>query len=243
MILRNLQIRCINLEGSLDRWKHVKNTFGDVKRIPAVDGLQWASGDFDQVGRPLWGANPGNAHFGVTAGFVLFPTTYGCNLSHLKAMRDFLASGEEWTIIIEDDTEPVGDLTAIEVPDDTDWFYLIGSSHPGGRLYIWPDNTVFLPRTLAAYALSRKAAKLAIQAMEPKHYFQTDWQIPARCFNSMRQSPFKTPNWPELPNRINAYGQRESIIQHSPLAARSTFTKDGLKPWIPKGLTMENLER
>jgi hypothetical protein len=151
-------------------------------------------------------------------------------------MEHFLATDEQWTIIIEDDTEPVGDLSEIEVPDDCDWYYLIGSSHPGCRLSLYPDGQVRAPRTLGAYALSRRAAELAILAMQPIQYFQTDHQIPLRCFESTLRGNWVIPDWPELPYRIKTYGQQESIIRHSEYASVSTFTIDGRKPWIPASM-------
>lgn len=235
MQLRNLKIRCINLDRSSDRWEHISLVFRDLIRIPAVDGMQWSDGTFDKDGRPRWGSIPGNVDFSFRH-FHMFPATYGCNCSHLKAMEDFLSTDEPWTIIIEDDTEPVGDLSTIEVPDDCDWYYLIGASHPGCRLSLYPDGQVRSSRTLAAYALSRRAAELAILAMQPIQYFQTDHQIPLRCFKSTSRGNWAMPDWPELPYRIKAYGQQESTIRHSAHASVSTFTIDGRKPWIPESM-------
>jgi hypothetical protein len=237
MILCNLAIRCINLDRSKDRLEHVVSAFLglDMIRIPAVDGLQWADGTYDKNGKPNWKTLPDDIDSSFEY-FRMFATTYGCNLSHIKAMRDFLDSDEGWGIIIEDDVEPVGDLTEIEVPDDCDWYYLIGSSHPGCRLSLYSDEQVWASRTLGAYALSRRAAELAIIAMKPIQYFQTDHQIPLRCFESTLRGNWAMPNWSELPYRIKAYGQKESIIRHSEHASVSTFTRDGRKPWIPESM-------
>lgn len=235
MILQDMKIRCINLDRSTDRWEHVSSAFHDLIRIPAVDGMQWSDGTFDEEGRPCWGDIPEDMDMS-SRHFKMFPTTYGCNCSHLRAMEHFLATDEQWTIIIEDDTEPVGDLSEIEVPDDCDWYYLIGSSHPGCRLSLYPNGQVRAPRTLGAYALSRRAAELAILAMQPIQYFQTDHQIPLRCFESTLRGNWVIPDWPELPYRIKTYGQQESIIRHSEYASVSTFTIDGRKPWIPASM-------
>jgi hypothetical protein len=234
MILNNLKIRYINLDRSIDRLEHVVSAFRglDLIRIPAVDGMQCADGSYDEVGRPNWGSLPDDVDPSFEH-FQMFATTYGCNLSHHRAMEDFLATEELWTIIVEDDTEPVGDLNAIEVPDNCDWYYLIGANHPGGRLALYPDGQVRSSRTLAAYALSRRAAELALLAMRPIQYFQTDHQIPLRCFESTLRGNWAMPAWEELPYRLKAYGQRESIVKHSRHAAVSTFTIDGRKPWIP----------
>jgi len=235
MILQNLKIRCINLDRSKDRREHVSSAFCDLIRIPAVDGMQWSNDSFDEHGRPSWGDVPEDIDPSFRH-FKMFPTTYGCNCSHLRAMEHFLATDEQWTIIIEDDTEPVGNLSVIEVPDDCDWYYLLGASHPGCRLSLYPDRQIRASRTLGAYALSRRAAELAILAMRPIQYFQTDHQIPLRCFESILRGNWAMPDWLELPYRIKAYGQRESIIRHSAHASVSTFTIDGRKPWIPASM-------
>jgi len=103
MILQDMKIRCINLDRSTDRWKHVSSAFRDLIRITAVDGMQWSNGSFDEQGRPYWGDVPKDMDPSFRH-FKMFPTTYGCNCSHLQAMEHFLATDEQWTIIIEDDT-------------------------------------------------------------------------------------------------------------------------------------------
>jgi hypothetical protein len=238
MILRNLKIWCINLDRSQDRWDHVVGAFGpDVIRVPAVDGLVLSDCTYDDEGRPNWRLIPKNVD-PTFKYFKMFPTTYACNLSHREAMFRFLGTDNDWCVIIEDDTEPVGDLSEIEVPNDCDFFYLIGSSHPGCRLSLYPDGQVHGFRTLAAYVLSRRAAALAIDAMWPVHYFQADHQIPLRCFESTLRGNWDHPDWPELPYRIRAYGQQESIVQHSEHAKISTFTRDGKKPWITESMAI-----
>jgi hypothetical protein len=240
MRIRNQKIWCINLDRSRDRWDHIFKTFGpDVIRVPAVDGMAWSDGTYDLQGRPHWGKIPNDVD-PMFRYFNMFPTTYACNLSHIEALHRFLGTSDPWGIIIEDDTEPVGDLHEIEVPDDCDFFYLIGSSHPGCRLSLCPDGQVKGFRTLAAYALSRRAAILALCAMVPVQYYQADHQIPLRCFESALRGNWEHPEWQELPYRIRAYGQQESIVQHSEHARISTFTRDGRKPWIPD--SMSNLK-
>lgn len=236
MILRDLKIRCINLDRSLDRWRHVSSVYNRLIRISAVDGMKFSDGNVDSDGCPTWGKIPSDISIGQPQFFKMFPTTYGCNLSHLKAITDFLSSDEEWTIIVEDDTEPEGDLSTIHVPDDCDFFYLIGTSHPGCRLALYQDMQVRASRTLAAYALSRRAAAISLIAMVPIQWYQTDHQIPLRCFESTLRECWCTPDWEELPYRVKGYGQVESIIRHSKHAAVSTFTINGKKPWIPNSM-------
>jgi len=233
MIIRNPKIWCINLGRSTERWAHVQKTFGpNIIRVPAVDGLVLSDRTYDAEGRPNWRSIPKNVD-PTFRYFRMFSTTYACNLSHREAMFRFLGTGDDWGVIVEDDTEPVGDLSKIEMPDDCDFFYLIGARHPGSRLSLYADGQVHGFRTLAAYVLSRRAAALAIDAMWPVHYFQADHQIPLRCFESTLRENWDHPDWPELRYRIKAHGQPESIVRHSEHAKVSTFTRDGRKPWIP----------
>ena len=233
MIIRDSKIWCINLNRSTDRWAHVQKTFGpDVIRVQAIDGMALSDGTYDADGKPNWGEIPGDVD-PTFRYFEMFPTTYACNLSHRQALISFLGTADDWGVIIEDDTEPVGDLSKIEVPDDCEFFYLIGAWHPGSRLSLYADGQVHGSRTLAAYALSRSAALLALQAMTPTQYYQADHQIPLRCFESTLRGNWDRPNWPDLPYRVRAYGQPESLVRHSEHAKISTFTRDGKKPWIP----------
>lgn len=226
-------IRCINLSKSVDRMQHISKVFDSVKRIEAINGMIYSDGTFNSKGVPNWSFLPNNVNCSY---FKMFPTTFGCNLSHIKSWIDFLDSNEEWSIVIEDDTEPVISLHKLEIPDDCDFYYLIGSNHPGRRLMLYNDGKVKFTRTLAAYLLSRKAAYLAIEAMEEGHYFQTDWQVPFRIFESMQGCKVPQPKWKLNLPRIKAYGPINSIIQHSKFSKISTFTKDGTKKWIPTNL-------
>lgn len=230
MIILNPKVRCINLSSDKERWDSIVSSFGSsIIRIPAIDGMFFSSGEFDRYTCPKW--KEPTPMISMEYSF-LFPTTYGCNLSQVKAWKDFLKTDEEWTIIIEDDVEIIKDIKKIEIPDDCDFYYLIGSNHPGKRLIVYEDGSPKFTRTLAAYLISRQAAELAIKAMDGCHYYQTDLQVPLRIFNSMKDVNFKTPEWPEI-GRINASTQKESIIQHNKLAKISTFTKNGKKSWIP----------
>jgi hypothetical protein len=198
--------------------------------------MQFSDGTYDSCGRPAWQDVPNDVD-ATNKYFKMFPTTYGCNLSHVKAWRDFLSSDELWTIVIEDDVEPALNYHSISIPDDCGMYYLLGSSHPGCRLSLYDDDQVQVARTLAGYLISRKAAELALMAMRPIQYYQCDHQVPLRCFASViLRGNFEKPNWSTLPYAIKAYGQEESILVHTEKAKRSTFTADGTKPWISPSL-------
>lgn len=232
MEIYNAKIRCINLASSQDRWRNTLAAYGpEVIRIDAIDGMRFSSGEWDRVNRPVWSEVPANVslHF-----FEMFPTTFACNLSHMKMWEHFLESGEEWGVFLEDDTEPLEDLSTIKIPDDCNFYFLIGEDHPGFRLSLYPSGEVKFSRTLGAYLMSRKATVLALQSMDD-HFFQADLQVPLRIFESMKNARIKVPQWEPLP-RIKAYGPKKSLIGHSRLANISTFTRDGKKCWIPEML-------
>jgi GR25 family glycosyltransferase involved in LPS biosynthesis len=244
MFLSNLPVFYINLKRSLERRNYIEKVFKNnaLNRIEAIDGLQFSTGEVDSYNRYKWNPvilkkliqkkilnNPHNRYYN------LMPTELGCNLSHLKAIKTFLLTKEEYAIIIEDDVEPVGDLFSIQIPDDADFFYLVGPEHPGNRIQLYSDNQVKWARTLMGYILSRKAGESILKALKT-HYYQTDWQIPFRLFQSF-SGILKSklpPEWEEL-ERFKAYGPDKSLIIHSEYAKISTFTASGDKCWIPEG--------
>jgi GR25 family glycosyltransferase involved in LPS biosynthesis len=247
MFLSNLPIFYINLKRSPKRRSYIEKVFKGKKlnKIEAIDGLQFSSKKIDNQNRYQWDPvilkkfiqkkilnNSYNRYYD------LMPTELGCNLSHLKAVKSFLTTDLNYAIIIEDDVEPVKDLSSIEIPDDADFFYLVGPEHPGNRIQLYNDNQVKWARTLMGYILSRKAGELILKAVKT-HYYQTDWQIPFRLFQSF-SGVLKSklpPEWEEL-ERFKAYSPDKSLIIHSEYAKISTFTASGRKCWIPEGETV-----
>ena len=87
----------INLDSATERWASVENAFDGTgfttRRVSGVDGhslpfpiAEYSEGRYHRFhGRP------------TSRGHV------GCYLSHVKAMKEFLASGDEYALIAEDD--------------------------------------------------------------------------------------------------------------------------------------------
>ncbi len=99
-----MKIYVVNLERSHQRWKDASrqlDTTGiSYERVPAIDGstidyLKFADNKRcrSYMGRDL---NPGEV---------------GCFLSHILALKTFLASSEEFALILEDDFLMTGDFT------------------------------------------------------------------------------------------------------------------------------------
>ena len=88
-------IYCINLDDKTDRWESMETQFKyweieNYTRVSAHDGR----GDND-LGEILKGRYPDNMNSGEV----------GCVTSHLKALKEFLNSGEQCALIMEDDCD------------------------------------------------------------------------------------------------------------------------------------------
>ena len=239
MILRDLKIRCINLARSPGRWASIEHLFSgyDVQRVDAIDGLDFSNGTFDELSRPCWDDEKlselivaGELTEGFTRYHKHYPTEYAACRSHKKALEAFLKTDEDWTIIIEDDVEPVSNLSTIDVPDGADFFSLIGTDHQG-RVWAGDDGQIAWMRTFGAYAISRSAAATACDALTPSHY-PVDMQISVRCFASLSKTyQVRCPKWGAL-DRFRAYAPKESVIRLSALSKQSTYTANGRKTWL-----------
>jgi len=87
-------IYCINLDDKVDRWESVESQFKyweieNYTRVSAHDGRE------DDLGGILKGRYPDNMNSGEV----------GCVTSHLKALKEFLNSGEQCALIMEDDCD------------------------------------------------------------------------------------------------------------------------------------------
>lgn len=93
----NIPIYLVSLEQDVARREKLKErfpeTYSSFQHVKAVDG------------RVL----PAKEYFDKTQGFyqkynrIMLPAELGCTLSHIKALETFLASGEEFGLILEDD--------------------------------------------------------------------------------------------------------------------------------------------
>jgi glycosyl transferase, family 25 len=101
-----LRVYVINLDRSVERWRviagHAVQFEIDITRIPAIDGsavprTQWV--DFDTSG------------FRRINGRDALAGEYGCYMSHIAALRQFLTDGDDSALILEDDAVLNGGLT------------------------------------------------------------------------------------------------------------------------------------
>lgn len=243
LTLKDLKIRYINLSKSKKRREAIQSSFKEYSliKISAIDGFsKFSTKEYDRFERPIWKEiekekliKEKTLSDNYRRYYDLIPTEVGCNLSHIKAWTHFLKTEEEYSIFIEDDVIPKRSLKEIEVPDDFGIFYLTDKTHPGNRMSVYNDGQVKWARTFMGYILSRKSAKLCLEAAFP-FYYQTDLQIPLRLFESYKSyMRKKIPHWKEL-SRFKAYATNNSYVIHSEEAKKTTFTKTGKKNWLLK---------
>ena len=97
----------INLDSATDRWAFIQNSFRQSKvvlqRVPAIDfkDLVFPHPEFDEH-RYWW-----------LHGRTVNPRELACYLSHLKAIRTFLATGESHGMIAEDDVVLRADFDSV----------------------------------------------------------------------------------------------------------------------------------
>ena len=112
--------RCvINLDSSIDRWHSIKSQFDafglEVERISGVLGKALSPEETAAVLKPI--------EFGYV--YPLQASEIGCFLSHRKAWEAFLASGEQWGLVLEDDATLAKKFPEVFarddwIPDDVD---------------------------------------------------------------------------------------------------------------------------
>lgn len=103
----NLNVYVVNLDASTERLAQadleLKNHQIQYQRISAVDGRQ-----FDVHAQA--GYHSEKAHY--YTGRDLLGSEVGCYLSHKKALEQFVASGADWGLILEDDLKLCADFKA-----------------------------------------------------------------------------------------------------------------------------------
>jgi GR25 family glycosyltransferase involved in LPS biosynthesis len=192
-----MNIYYINLDRSEDRREKMEKSFEHEKliRISAIDGMEWAIEDtFDNRGFLVWNLEYRDKFVNegiLLENSILPPTHVACNLSHRKAIQEFLNTDDEWAIIMEDDVERSkvylkdGELIEkkVVIPSDADMFYLCGT-RPDRRIYVFDDGQVRKTRTLMGYCISRRGAELFLKSTIPMMWL-SDYQFPVCCFDSM----------------------------------------------------------
>ncbi len=182
----------INLDRSPERLAEMAGRLDglaiDWMRVPAIDGRR--------IALPLPGVDA--AFYRAHHGRELLPDEAGCFLSHLRAMKAFLASPLRYAMVLEDDARVtpeavrlVGMLTAEGAPDD--WDLVKFEAHhgavglpvrrlaDGARLCALPLRSA----GSAAYLVNRIAAAALLDRLLPMrfpydHAFDRAWDLRIR---------------------------------------------------------------
>lgn len=178
----------INLDDARDRWAHIVAAFGpEVVRVPAVDGsvLHPTPAEFSERGYRRFHGREINTR------------EVACYLSHVRAIRTFLATGAPHALICEDDIVPVtnlGDILAGAMHHARWWDVLrltgLSANHPL-RLTGLPHGASLCThlsrmKGAGAYVLNRKAAEAFSRHLLPMwlpydHAFDREWFFGLRC--------------------------------------------------------------
>lgn len=181
--LAPLGIFAINLDRSPDRWATIQRHFGGLPwplyRTPALDARNEPDAVLDQRGQTIV-LPPDGVGWNPYRYRIFGLVEEACLVSHMLAWRQFLASGHDRGLILEDDAEPYGDFEGavralLSEGPAIDIVKLEGiPSLAGGRLAIpvRPLGTAnmlvrsFRPRSGgAAYILTRPAAEHLLKAV------------------------------------------------------------------------------
>ena len=190
-----MKIYFINLEQATERRDAIERAFAkeDLVRVDALDGMIWASGAEGAL--PAWGqaSREQFVEQGILAEHSMIPPTHmACNLSHKMAWELFLATDDEWCVVLEDDVEPTETLgkskieDVLEIPKGCGMFYLMDERSIPGRLRLRKNGQVERAMTLAAYALNRRTAEIFVNAVTPIVHL-ADAQLPIATFEGMQK--------------------------------------------------------
>jgi len=186
----------INLDHATERWSHIQNSFGEtnltLERVSAVDGRTMSLPDARFAeGRFRWSHGRETNIFEVA-----------CYLSHLKALEQFLATGDEMALIGEDDVVPGPALDAVlaaALHYKNSWNILRLTGLSGGGVQVVGLSTghalaIHTKRLkgAGAYLVDRRAAQSFLDNLLPMrlpydHAFDREWVFGLRA---MAVTPF-----------------------------------------------------
>jgi glycosyl transferase family 25 len=157
------------------------------QRVPAFDGRTLGPLPWPDYDRAAYDSNWGKSHN---------PNELGCYLSHIKALRAFLASNHEFALILEDDALIRGDLIAVLnslVAIRSRWDVVkLAGIHWAMPVTVQPlpgamRLVAFLQRNTgsAAYVVNRRAATAYVRHLLPMsvpydHAFDQVWRYGLR---------------------------------------------------------------
>jgi glycosyl transferase family 25 len=175
----------INMDSATARWQHVSEVFAATRipfeRVSGVNGraLNFPIAEFDETRyRSRHGKHPN-------------PSEIGCYLSHIKALRLFVESKQDFGVICEDDITPVPGLRklleeAVIYRDVWDILRLSGfhNSHPRCFADLVDGYSMAINFTrlcgTGAYMVSREVAMILIDRLLPMslpidHALDREW--------------------------------------------------------------------
>jgi len=162
----------INLDRAVDRMERIEKDFASFPipfiRVPAIEGknLTFPVQDHDAF------------MYFINQGRVGRPGEVGCYLSHIKALKTFIESGQEFGMICEDDAMPIPESyevikQAIAYSDSWDLLRLYGGRVKTSFPYrsLTPTHNLCTSITgmipAAAYIVKRGAAEKLVKKLLP----------------------------------------------------------------------------
>ena len=170
----SFQAYVINLKHATERWELVKANL-EARKIPytRIEGVYG-----DQLPDNVEGYH--RRRYNITHGKTTNKREIGCYFSHIKALREFLASGNPYGLILEDDIALPANITELlhaTLPYAKHWDMIRLTAFTKGKHLIFADlpdghglsyNLKVLKNT-GAYFLNRHAAECIIEKMLPMH--------------------------------------------------------------------------
>lgn len=186
----------INIDRAVDRLAEIQRQSHEFGfRFERIDGI-----DGTLIPREQW-INVDHARFQRRHGRTILPGEYGCYRSHLMALRQFLASGDQIAVIIEDDvaldedflaramaakeTAPTADLIKL-VNHRWRGFRAMTSSRKGdviGRCLFGPQGST------ACYLVTRSGAEKIVRSLS---VMSLPWDVALERGWDMQASIFST---------------------------------------------------
>lgn len=228
-----LEVLVINLERSPDRLRDITNRLSRAgfafSRVAGVDGLSLEPPPWPEVDIPRYVRRHGKTCSG---------TEVACYLSHLAAMRAFLATGTQHGLILEDDAVFGGDLPsvlgdALLNADCWDILTLHGTHRgaptvtrdlAGGRAIVayWGHQT-----SAVAYLINRRAAQVLVDRLLPislplDHAFTRSWETGVRFRGILPYpvSPAGTPSTIQAGRKLPSWRRGPTVLFRSATAVQ-----------------------
>jgi glycosyl transferase, family 25 len=169
-----LRIYAINLDKAANRWQRMRDQaiqYGlNVTRVAAIDGSKVAAHD-----RTDFHARQFDQHNGRR----ILPGEYGCYRSHLLALEQFVTTGDDMALIVEDDIDlnerlPNRAIAALEAVSGAGLVKLVNHRMVGFRPLAKTREKDIVGRCIhgpqgsaACYIVTRKAAQTLLRALRP----------------------------------------------------------------------------